>query len=235
MAVGALLEVALVDGATLVADGVRNVEREVVATLLGGHLQELQILLLRQVFVKVHVQGGTTGEVLDIGTAVQLELVDDRQRVVLDDVEVGVVAVAGHEVAVLAVPLGMLHANVLGRNHLAVEHQFLRTVFLVVLLNQSQDALHEVLVVVVRRNLQTHELCSLHQTVDADGKILAVDVDIAGVEQRQHTVGLQFLQVLVVSRLHLVAQVDDATKILQIVLLVVHGILDAAVQVNGQH
>ena len=55
MAVRALLQVALVDMATVVADGVGDVEREVVATLLGGNLQQVQVLLLGEVLVEVHV------------------------------------------------------------------------------------------------------------------------------------------------------------------------------------
>ena len=235
VAVGALLEVALVDMAAVVADGVGNVEREVVAALLRSHLQQLAILLLREVLLEVHVEGRAAREVLDVGGAVELELVDDGERVVLDDVEVGVVAVAGHEVAVLAVPLGVLHADVLGRDHLAVEHDLLRAVLLVILLDQTQDALHEVEVVVVGRDLEAHELGSLDEAVDADGQILAGDVDVAGIEERQHAVGLQLLEVLVVGQLHLVAKVDDAAEILQIVLAVVDGILDAAVEVDCQH
>ena len=129
----------------------------------------------------------------------------------------------------------MLDTYVLGRNHLAVEHQLLGTVLLVVLLDEAEDALYEVFVVIVRRNLQTHELSSLYESVDADGQVLAADVDVAGVEQWQHTVLLQLLQVLVVGGLHFVAEIDDATQILQIVYLVVHSILDTAVQVDGEH
>ena len=46
---------------------------------------------------------------------------------------------------------------------------------------------------------------------------------------------LQLLQVLVVSQLNLVAEVDNLAQILQIILLVVNGILDATVQVDGKH
>ena len=46
---------------------------------------------------------------------------------------------------------------------------------------------------------------------------------------------MQFLQVLVVADLHLVAQVDDLLKEGKVVHVVARGILDAAVQVDGQH
>ena len=44
MAMWALLEIALVDVSAVVADGVRDVEREVVASLFGCHAQELSVL-----------------------------------------------------------------------------------------------------------------------------------------------------------------------------------------------
>ena len=87
--------------ATVVADGVGNVEGEVVAAFLGSDLQQMEVLILGEMLLKVHVEGGATREVLDVGSAMQLELIEDGQRVVLYDIEVRVVAVAGHEVAVL--------------------------------------------------------------------------------------------------------------------------------------
>ncbi len=221
--------------AALVADGVGDVEREVVATFLSCHAEQLLVLLLGEVLLEVHVEGGTAREVLDVWCAVQLELVDDVERVVLYDVEVGVVAVARYEVAVLAVPLGVLDADVLGRNHLAVEEHVLGAVLLVVLLYDGQDALHELLVLVVGVNLQAHELGSLHEAVDADGEVLAVHRDVASVEEWQHAVGLQLLEVLVVGELHFVADVDDVGEELLVVLAVVDGVLDAAVEVDGEH
>ena len=75
MALRTLVQIALINMSALVAHGIGDVEREVVATLLGSHLQQLQLLLLGQVLLKVHVQGRTTSEVLDIWCAMQFELV----------------------------------------------------------------------------------------------------------------------------------------------------------------
>ena len=129
----------------------------------------------------------------------------------------------------------MLYAHVFSGNHLTVEEQILRTILLVVMLYDAEHTLYEMLVVLVRGNLQPHELGSLNQSVDADGQILAADIDISGIEQRQHAVVLQFLQVFIVSHLHLVTEVYDRSQILLVVDIVVDGILDAAVQVDGQH
>jgi len=131
------MQVALVDMAAVVADGVGDVEGEVVASFLCGHAEQLAVLCLGEVLLQVGVQGGTAGEVCDVAFAVQTELVDQVQRVVLHAVEIAVVAVAGNAVTVLAVPLRVLHAYILGGNHLAVEHQFLALVLVVVFLDQS--------------------------------------------------------------------------------------------------
>lgn len=44
VAVGALFEVAFVDGAAVVADSVWDVEGEIVAALFGSHLEQLAVL-----------------------------------------------------------------------------------------------------------------------------------------------------------------------------------------------
>ena len=56
MAMRALFQVSLVDMSTVVADGVGDVEGEVVTTLLCSDLQQVQILLFREVLVEVHVE-----------------------------------------------------------------------------------------------------------------------------------------------------------------------------------
>ena len=81
----------------------------------------------------------------------------------------------------------MLNTHILCRNHLTVEHHFFRTILLIILLNESKNALNELLIVFIRRNLQTHELSSLYQSIDTNSQILAIDIDIACVEQRKHT------------------------------------------------
>ena len=58
-------------------------------------------------------------------STVEAELLDGIGVFVLYDVEIRVVAVARHVVAVFAIPAGMLHTDVLGGNHFAVEEQIL--------------------------------------------------------------------------------------------------------------
>ena len=76
----ALLEVTLVDMATVVADGVRDVEREVVTALYSGYAQQLTVLLLAEVLLEVTVECRTTGEVLDVLRAMQTETIEYVER-----------------------------------------------------------------------------------------------------------------------------------------------------------
>ena len=57
MAVGALLQIALVDMTTLITYRIGDVEGEIVTAFLGSHLQQLHVLILREVLFEVHVEG----------------------------------------------------------------------------------------------------------------------------------------------------------------------------------
>ena len=83
------------------------------------------------------MQCRTTRKVFYVGRAVQTELVENGERIVLYAVEIAVVAVAWYEISVGFVPLCVLHSYVFGRYHLAVEHRFLRAILLVVGFNES--------------------------------------------------------------------------------------------------
>ena len=125
VAVRALREIALVDAATFVAKRVGNVEGEVVAAFHSRHAEEVAILGLREVLFEIAVEGAAAGEVVDVSTTVEAELLDGIGIFILYDVEIRVVAVARHVVAVFAIPASMLDPDVLGGNHFAVEEQIL--------------------------------------------------------------------------------------------------------------
>ena len=80
---------------------------------------------LREVLFEIAVEGAAAGEVVDVSTTVEAELLDGIGIFVLHDVEIRVVAVARHVVAVFAIPASMLDPDVLGGNHFAVEEQIL--------------------------------------------------------------------------------------------------------------
>jgi hypothetical protein len=70
MAYGTLFQVPLVNVATVVAYSIGYIEGKVVATLGRSHTQQLPILLFRQMFIQVEVQGTTTCQMLYVGSAV---------------------------------------------------------------------------------------------------------------------------------------------------------------------
>ena len=79
MAVRTLLQVALVDMTTLVTYRIGDVEGEIVTAFLGSNLQQMGVLLLREVLLEIHVESRATRQVLNIWCAMQLELIDDSQ------------------------------------------------------------------------------------------------------------------------------------------------------------
>ena len=184
--VGTFLQVAFVDMSAIVADGIRDVERKIVAAFACSDAKELAVLFLAEVFFQIAVQRRAAGEVFDVLLTVQAEFVEDVGVGVFDDVKIAVVAVAVYLVAVFLVPFGMFHAYVLGGDHLAIEHEavFLRVIFLVVFLDEAEHVLHEMLIIWVVADRDLKELGGFDQAVDADGEVLPSEVDVACIEQR---------------------------------------------------
>ena len=85
-----------------------------------------------------------------------------------------------YEVPVLAVPVVVLAGEVLAGNELGVEHCILGAVLTVALVDGLEQIVHELLVLVVGRYLQSEELSGIGQTVHADGEILTLHVDETG-------------------------------------------------------
>ena len=234
MAVRALGEIALVDATTFVAERVGDIEREVIAAFHSGHTEQVAILGLREVLFEVAVQGAAAGEVVDVATTVETELLDGVGVFIFYDVEIRVVAVARHVVAVFAVPASMLHTDVLGGNHFAVEEQILRAVLLVVRLDERENALHEVAILLVVADGNAETFGRFDHAVDADGEILAFDVDVAVIEEGQEAAFAHPFQIFVVGHLDFVHQIDDFIEIFHIVTSFARGLLHAAVEVDGE-
>ena len=235
VAVRALGEVALVDATTFVAERVGDVEGEVVAAFHSGHAEEVAVLRLREVLFEVAVEGAAAGEVVDVSTTVEAELLDGIGVFVLYDVEIRVVAVARHVVAVFAIPAGVLDPDVLGGNHFAVEEQILRAVFLVVGLDERENTLNEVAILLIVADGDAEAFGRFDHTIDTDGEILALDVDVAGIEEGKQTAGAHPFQVFVVGHLHFVHQIDDFIEIFHVVAPFARGLLHTAVEVDGEH
>ena len=173
VALRAFLQVALVDMSAVVTDGIRDVKRKIVAAFASGYAEQLSVLFLAQVLLEVAMQCGSTGEVFDVFLAVEAELVEDVGVGVFHDVEIAVVAVAVHLIAVFPVPLGVFHTHVFGGDHLAVEHQLFGAVFFVVSLNEAEHVLDKLFVVGVVGDRDLEEFGGFHQPVHTDREILA--------------------------------------------------------------
>ena len=131
-AVWALREITLVDVSATVAERIGDVEREIIAALLCGNAEEMTVLRLGKMLLEVAVQCTSAGEVVDVATPVEAELLDGVDVLVFYHIEVAVVAIARHIVTIFAIPARMLHTHVFSRNHFAVEEQVFRAILLVV-------------------------------------------------------------------------------------------------------
>ena len=219
----------------VVANGIRDVEREVVTAFDSRNTQQLTILSLTQVFLEVAVQCRTTGEVLNILTAVETETIENVQTRIFYYVEIAVVAVARNNITVFLVPFRMFYTYVLCRNHLAVEHNVFRAELFVLFLDDTEHFLNKVRIFGAIFYLYAQELCCFYQSVNTNRQVLTANVDITGVKQRKHATILQRLQVLVVSQLHFMHQVNDILNICLIRDVVANSILNSTVQVDCQY
>ena len=129
----------------------------------------------------------------------------------------------------------MFHADVFGWNHFAVEHQAWLFVLFVVFLDEAEDFFHEVLVFRVIADFDAFEFGSFYDTVDAYCEVLAVDCDVASVEQWEHAFVAEVAEVGVVSHLHFMHEVDDFLNEAEEWQAVLLFVLDAAVHVDGEH
>ena len=99
----------------------------------------------------------------------------------------------------------MLDTHILSWNHLAIEHNILRTVFFIICFYDSQYTLYKMQIVRIVINLHAQKFSGLYQSVNTNGQILAFDIDITGIKKRQHSMLLQLLKILIISKLNLVA------------------------------
>ena len=143
---GALVQVALVYMPAIVASRIGDVEGEVVGALLRRHAEQVAILRLREVLFEITMQRRAAREVRHILPSMESELVQHIERGVFHNVEITVVAVSRHDISVFPIPLGMLHPDILGGNHLAVEEYLFCSIVFVEALYCSEDSLHEGLI-----------------------------------------------------------------------------------------
>ena len=182
---------AFVDVVAFVADGDAHVNAEVVAAGVRSYVEQFAVACLREGFVEIEVQRRAAVQPVDQLAAVQDEFVQRvRFVVVFDEVEVGVVAVARHLVAVAFVPGGVFHAEVFRRHKFGVVADavgFVRA--LVGVVDGFQFFLHEGDVIGVVADGDALGFGCFRHAVDADGEILFVEGDEAGVIDGEHPGG----------------------------------------------
>lgn len=74
VAVRTFLQIAFVYVSAVITYRVRNIEREIIAALDSGNLQQMTVLRFRQVLVQIHVQSRATGQMLNVWRACSLNL-----------------------------------------------------------------------------------------------------------------------------------------------------------------
>lgn len=109
---------------TVVADGIGDVVSEVRAPRGHGGVKQFQILLLGKMLVQITMIGRATVKVTGEPLAAHLEFVEDILGIILDNVEVGIIAVAGREVAVALIPFGEFDAEIFCRSVTFVTSQY---------------------------------------------------------------------------------------------------------------
>ena len=129
----------------------------------------------------------------------------------------------------------MFYTYVLCRNHLTVEHNVFGAVLFVLLLDNTKEFLHEVGILRCIFDLEAEELSGFDETVDTDSEVLTTDVDVTGIEERKHTFLLERLEVLVVSELNFVHEINDIFDVCLVRDVITYGILDSAVEVDGKY
>lgn len=112
MALGTFCEPVLGNKTTIIANCVGNVVGEIRALGFDGYIHEMAVLRLGEMFIEVGMEGGAAVQIARHAVAMEDELVKEVARFILDDVEVGVVAIAGNKVAVFLVPRGVFDTEV---------------------------------------------------------------------------------------------------------------------------
>ena len=87
---------------------------------------------------------------------------------------------------VLLVPLVVLAGKILSRNKLRVEHRVRSLVLLVGPVDGLKDDIHELVVLRIRVYSKAEELGGVGEAVHADGEVLPLHVDEAGLVDIQH-------------------------------------------------
>ena len=112
MALGTFCKPVLGNKTAIIANRVGNIVGKIRALGFDGYIHETAVLRLGEMFIEVGVKGGTAVQIARHAVAMEDKLVKEIARFILDDIEVGVVAIAGNEVAVFLVPRSVFDTEV---------------------------------------------------------------------------------------------------------------------------
>ena len=111
-ALGAMLQLVLGNVAAIIADGIGNVEGEVVTAGGDGQLQQMSILILGEMLFQIAMECTAAIQIAGVYLTMETELVDDVGTLILHQVEVRVITITRDDVVILLIPLGVLDAKV---------------------------------------------------------------------------------------------------------------------------
>ena len=103
------------------------------------------------------------------------------------------------------------------------------------MLDEREAAFHKVSILLVVADGDAETFCRFYYAVHTNGEILALDVDVASIEEGEQATLAHPVEICIVCHLHLVHEVDDAVEIFHIVATFACGLLHTTVDVDGEH
>lgn len=112
MALGTFRKPVLGNKTAIIANCVGNIVGKIRTLGFDGYIHETAVLRHGEMFIEVGVEGGAAVQIARHAVSMEDEFVKEVARFILDDIEVGVVAIAGNEVAVFLVPRGVFDTEI---------------------------------------------------------------------------------------------------------------------------
>lgn len=112
MALGTFCKPVLGNKTAIVANRVGNIVGKIRALGFDGYIHETTVLRLGEMFVEVGMEGGAAVQIARHSIAMEDEFIKEVACFILDDIEIGIVTIAGDEVSILLVPRSVFDAEV---------------------------------------------------------------------------------------------------------------------------
>lgn len=112
MALGTFCKPVLGNKTTIIANCVGNIVGKIRTLGFDGYIHETAVLRLGEMFIEVGVEGGTAVQIARHSIAMENEFIKKVACFILDDIEIGIVTIAGDEVSILLIPRSVFDAEV---------------------------------------------------------------------------------------------------------------------------